>query len=76
MTTQLEQNQKYLAVCKLGWLDRLASNDQVAEKFESVGFTNVLSDGHGSDRTVTGTWSGETKEVSIPSQVVSFEKVS
>jgi hypothetical protein len=75
MNFQIEKNQNYKAEVELGFVDKFATNEQVAAKFKSVGFTNVVSTGSGKNRTVTGTWSGESKIVELPKQITTVDKV-
>lgn len=75
MTHLLETGATYSATLSLGIIDRMASNDQVKEKFESVGFIEVSVDGSGKHRTVKGKWVGKTEEHLVPDQIDSIQKL-
>ncbi len=68
---KLEQAQKYRAQLSLGMLERMAGNETIAAKFREVGFTEVVVTGNGSARQAIGVWPHDTREVDLPSQVVS-----
>lgn len=75
MTTLLETGASYAATVTLGLVDRLGSNDQVKQRFESVGFIQVQIFGSGKHRTVKGKWAGPTAEHEVPSQVNNIERL-
>lgn len=66
----LKTQTRYSCKVKLGFIDRLASNERVVEEFNKAGFINVMVTGWGSERIAQGFWPLETKEVKLPSQVV------
>lgn len=74
MTINLTKNTTYKAIVELGFIDKLASNEQVQKKFESVGFTNVVSEGSGRIRTVSGVWGKESQPATVPNQIKSIEE--
>lgn len=65
----LEQNCSYLATLKLSWIERVASNNVIANKFTDVGFKDVVVTGDGAERKATGLWPGNSMEVELPKQV-------
>jgi hypothetical protein len=72
----LATNKKYQAELRLSSLEAMmASNDMIAGKFRTVGFTGVVVTGSGVNRSATGVWSGATKDVQLPSQVKSYKQV-
>lgn len=75
MEITLEKGSKYLAHVRLSWLQRIASNDVVVEKFRSLGFSDVLSVGSGNARAVSGTWGGDTSIVDVPDSIVEVIKI-
>jgi hypothetical protein len=75
MKTQLTKNQKYKATLHLGFLESIATNPMVEEKFTAVGFTNVVVTGTGAVRTAIGTWPKENQEAEIPNQITKIEKL-
>ena len=50
----VHQGQRYQATISLGFVQRLASNDMVADKFREVGFTDVIVTGSGRTRLAMG----------------------
>lgn len=72
---KLQQNATYQATVTLSGLDLIATNDMIAQKFKSVGFTDVKVEGKGSSRTAAGKWPGKTQEVEIPKQVSKIKKL-
>lgn len=75
---RVEKGQAYSAQLSLGFFDGMASNERVADEFRKVGFSDVTVTGTGAMREAVGTWSGETREVELPTQVVdgSVKKVA
>jgi len=72
---KLETGTNYAATITLDFLERIASNGDIKEKFESIGFTQVQVVGSGRIRTAKGKWAGSTREVEIPEQVSNIEKL-
>ena len=66
---KLVQGTTYKAEVALGFVEAMASNEQVAAKFREVGFTDVTVTGTGKARTALGTWPNGTREVDLPKQV-------
>jgi len=75
MTTLLETGSCYAATVHLGPIDRFADNPEVKEKFESVGFIEVVVYGDGRHRTVKGKWAGRSEEHEVPNQITNIEKL-
>jgi hypothetical protein len=67
----LEKGKTYAADLKLGLFESMVGNDTIVAKFTSLGFTSVEVSGSGSWRKAKGTWTGETSQVKLPSQVYS-----
>jgi len=66
----------YRAHLKLNWFESFASEEQVAEKFREIGFTNIHIVGHGSDRYAVGTWNGPDESVPLTDEhIVSVQEV-
>lgn len=72
---KLETNVRYQANIKLGLLERFASNEEIAERLEAVGFAKVAVVGVGSVRIAEGVWTGSTMECQLPSQVSSIKVI-
>lgn len=72
----LEQNTRYKATVRLSFLESIATNDIIAGKITTAGFTDVVVGGAGSTRTVHGTWPKATQEVkNIPTQLQNIQKL-
>jgi hypothetical protein len=62
----LKKFSKYAATIELKGFQVIATSNQVAEKLQEVGFTNVEVRGTGKYRQATGVWSKETQEQDLP----------
>lgn len=71
----VENGKRYQATINLGFVQRLASNDMVADKFREVGFTNVSVTGAGRTRLAMGSWSDKDTTADIPDEVAHIEKI-
>jgi hypothetical protein len=71
MTTYtVRQGKRYRAILSLGFLERLASNEMIAEKLREAGFAEVTVSGSGANRTAEGLWSHADATAEMPSQVI------
>jgi len=75
MTTQLTTGTKYAIKFQLGSTDRHATQSQVKQKFESVGFINVKVNGEDSQREVEAKWVGHDGEFILQEQINSIEPI-
>ena len=66
----VRQGKRYRAILSLGFLDRLASNDMIANKLRGAGFTEVSVSGSGGTRVAEGVWQGPDATAEMPSQVI------
>jgi len=71
----LEQGTMYRATIELGFLERIASNEVIAEKFREVGFVDVTVTGSGGTREATGRWPLDSRDVDLPKQVTEVSEV-
>jgi hypothetical protein len=55
----------YRAKLKLSFFEAFASNDQVAEKFQELGFTDITISGQGDHRWAQGVWGGPDESVPL-----------
>lgn len=76
MRYKVETGVRYRARIELDWLESLADNETVADKFREVGFQDVEVTGDGATRYAEGTWIGDPDEAEIPSQVKDIEVVA
>ena len=49
---------KYRARILLGFFEKIASNETIADKFITIGFPDAVCTGEGAERFVDGTWTG------------------
>lgn len=63
----------YAFTCHLGPIDQFASPDEIKQRFESVGFIEVMSLGEGRHRTIKGKWAGKTGDHEFQEQITNIE---
>ena len=71
----VENGKRYQATINLGFVQRLASNEMVADRFREVGFADVTVTGAGRTRLATGLWSGDDASAEIPDEVAQIEPI-
>jgi hypothetical protein len=71
----VQNGKRYQATINLGFVQRLASNDMVADKFREAGFTDVTVTGAGRTRLAQGSWSYEDTSAEIPDEVGHIEQI-
>jgi hypothetical protein len=71
----VRQGRRYRATIELGIIERWASNETVAGKFEEVGFTEVEVAGSGRTRLGTGLWPHPDASAEIPPEIVSVDEI-
>jgi hypothetical protein len=74
-TFTVRQGKRYRATITLGWLERLASNDTIAEQLRASGFSDVIVSGSGSTRVAEGGWSGADATAEMPSQITQVTEI-
>jgi hypothetical protein len=76
MATYTVQNGKrYRAKIRLGLLQSVASNEQVADKFREAGFTEVSVSGSGRARQGKGLWPHADATAEVPDEIASVEEL-
>jgi hypothetical protein len=65
----VRKGQRYKAKITLSFLQRLATNEMVAGKFQEVGFTDVSVTGSGRTRHAEGLWPHHDTTAEIPSEI-------
>ena len=65
----VRQGRRYRATITLGWLERWASNDEIAEKLRAAGFSNVTVTGSGWTRVADASWPGPDTTGEMPTQI-------
>ena len=74
MKYALQRGRRYKATISLGFVERLASNEQVADKFRAAGFSDVTITGAGGTRYAEGVWSADDITPSMPPQVTDISE--
>jgi hypothetical protein len=72
----VEHGKSYQAKLLLQGLETWASNEMVAAKFGDLGFVDVKVTGSSNIRVASGTWTGNTATVDLPSQVLQAEELT
>jgi hypothetical protein len=71
----VRQGKRYRATIVLNWVERLASNEIVAQKFRALGFSDVQVLGRGGTRSARALWPAQDASAEIPAQIKSIEEV-
>ena len=74
-SVQLKQGKRYQGDVTLRGLQVMGSNNQVADKFKELGFTDVACSGSGSLRIAKGTWSQRDQAIALPDQVSNVREI-
>jgi hypothetical protein len=69
MDFTLQRCKRYRTLITLGFVERLASNEAVADKFREAGFIDVKVSGEGGTRYAEGVWNAEDVRPTYPPQV-------
>ncbi|WP_072396603.1 hypothetical protein [Hyphomicrobium sp. CS1GBMeth3] len=75
MIFKLERGKRYKTTINLGFVERLASNDTIAEKFRAAGFADVIVKGEGGTRYAEGVWNADDLRASYPPQISDVSEV-
>jgi hypothetical protein len=73
-TFKLRQGKRYRATISLGSVERLASNETIAERLRSRGFSDVRVSGGGSIRLAEVLWPSEDRTGEVPPQVMDISE--
>ena len=65
-TFTVQMGRRYRATISLGWLERWASNDTIAEQLRAAGFSDVSVTGSGGTRTAEALWPGPDTTGEMP----------
>lgn len=76
MEFTLRKGKRYKSVVTLGFVERIATNELIAGKFEAAGFTNVTVTGEGGTRYAEGVWSQNDLRPTYPPQVSDISEVA
>lgn len=75
MIFKLERGKRYRTTITLGFVERLASNETIADKFRAAGFTDVAVTGQGGTRYAEGVWSSDDVRPTYPPQISEVAEV-
>ena len=71
----VRQGKRYRATISLGFFERWASNETIAEKLRAAGFSEVTVTGSGGTRTAEAVWPGPNATGEMPSQITEVVEV-
>lgn len=71
----VRQGKRYRATISLGLLERFASNEMIAKRFDDIGFSEVLVSGNGSSRVAEALWALPDADGDIPAQVTELVEI-
>jgi hypothetical protein len=71
----VHQGKRYRATISLNLIERLASNEMVAQKFRDLGFSEVRVSGRGGTRGAHALWPSQDATAEIPPQIKSIDEV-
>jgi hypothetical protein len=71
----VRKGKRYQATIALNWVERLASNEMVAQPFRDAGFVDVTVMGEGGARQATARWPHDDATAEIPSQIASIAEI-
>jgi hypothetical protein len=74
-TFTVQQGKRYRATISLGMIERLATNEMIADKMRSAGFNEVSVSGSGALRVAEAVWSRADTTGDMPSQVTEVVEV-
>jgi hypothetical protein len=75
-TFTVHQGKRYHATITLGFLERFASNDTIADKLREAGFTEVTVTGSGGTREAEAVWPKEDVTAEMPLQIASVTEIA
>lgn len=75
MIFTLQRGKRYKTTITLGFVERLASNDVIANKLRAAGFTEVEVKGEGGTRYAEGVWNADDVRPTYPPQISDVSEV-
>jgi hypothetical protein len=72
----VHQGKRYHATITLGFLERFASNDMIADRLREAGFTEVTVTGSGGTREAEAIWPKEDASAEMPAQIQSVTEIA
>ena len=74
-TFTVHQGKRYRARISLGWIERIASNETIADRLRAAGFTDIAISGSGSIRMAEALWPQPDATAEMPKQIVEVVEV-
>ena len=65
----VRHGKRYRATISLGVLERFASNDTIAERLRTAGFTDISVSGAGGTRIAEALWPASDATAELPKQI-------
>lgn len=76
MIFTLQRGKRYKTTITLGFVERLATNDAIADRFRSAGFSDVAVEGEGGTRYATGIWDSDDLRPTFPPQISEVTEIA
>jgi hypothetical protein len=77
MTTfTVQQGKRYRATIALGFLERFASNETIADRLRGAGFSEVRVSGSGATRHAEALWPNADATAELPQQIASVSEIA
>jgi hypothetical protein len=71
----VKRGRRYQATLSLGLLESFASNDMVADRLRTAGFSEVDVEGTGASRSARALWANDDATAEMPPQVLSVTEI-
>ena len=69
------QGKRYRATVTLGGIERWASNEMIAERLRTAGFSEVSVSGLGTARAAEALWPGPDSTAEMPAQITDVVEI-
>jgi len=74
-TFTVQQGKRYRAKIELGWLEALASNELIAAKLRTAGFSEIGVFGSGQTRQAEALWPNADSTGEMPAQIAEIVEI-
>lgn len=74
-TFTVRQGKRYRATISLGWIERWAGSDTIADKLRAAGFSEVNISGSGGTRIAEALWAGPDATGDMPTQITEVVEI-
>jgi hypothetical protein len=75
-TFTVQQGKRYRATISLGFIERLAGNETIADRLRQAGFAEVRVSGTGATRYAEGLWASADATAEMPAQIASVSEIA